>query len=56
MVKPEGKRPHGRPRCKWEDNIKLDIQEVRWGMDWTDVSGLVQETGSCECGNELWVP
>jgi hypothetical protein len=29
--KPEGKRPLGRPRHKWEDNIKLDVQEVGWG-------------------------
>jgi hypothetical protein len=29
--KPEGKRPFGRPRRKWEDNIKMDLQEVRWG-------------------------
>jgi hypothetical protein len=26
--KSEGKRPLGRPRCRWEDNIKVDIQEV----------------------------
>ena len=26
--KPEGKRPHGRHRCRWEDNIKMDLQEV----------------------------
>jgi hypothetical protein len=33
--KPEGKRPLGRPRRKWEDNIKLDLQEVGCGgMDW----------------------
>jgi hypothetical protein len=33
--KPEGKRPLGRPRRKWEDNIKMDIQEIRWwyGLD-----------------------
>jgi hypothetical protein len=32
--KPEGKRPLGRPRCGWEDNIKMDLQEVGcWGMD-----------------------
>jgi len=37
--KPEGKRPLGRPRCRWEDNIKLDLQEVRWGsLDWIDVA------------------
>jgi len=33
--KPERKRPHGRPRCRWEDNIKMDLQEVGCrGMDW----------------------
>ena len=26
-----GKRPRGRPRRRWEDNIKVDLQEVRWG-------------------------
>ena len=29
--KPEGKRPLGRTMCRWEDNIKMDIQEVGWG-------------------------
>jgi hypothetical protein len=33
--KPEGKRPLGRPRCRWEDNIKMDFQEVGCkGLDW----------------------
>jgi hypothetical protein len=33
--KPEGKRPLGRPRLRWEDNIKMDLQEVRDGCgDW----------------------
>jgi len=33
--KPERKRPLGRPRPRWEDNIKMDIQEVGYeGMDW----------------------
>jgi hypothetical protein len=37
--KPEGKRPLWRPRCKWEDNIKMDLQEVAFGgMDWIDVA------------------
>jgi hypothetical protein len=32
----EGKRPLGRPRHRWEDNIKLDVREIGWGaMDWT---------------------
>jgi len=33
--KPEGKRPFGRPRHRWEDSIKMDLQEVGCGgMDW----------------------
>ena len=33
--KPEGKRPMGRPICKWDDNIKMDLQEVGKGFgDW----------------------
>jgi hypothetical protein len=31
--RPEGRRPLGRPRRKWEDNIKMDLKEVGWGMD-----------------------
>jgi hypothetical protein len=27
----EGKRPLGRPRCRWEDNIKMDLREIGWG-------------------------
>jgi hypothetical protein len=39
MGKPEGKRPMGKPRRRWEDNIKMDLQEMRCeGMDWIDVS------------------
>jgi len=35
--KPEGKRPFGRPRHRWEDNIKMALQEVILrGMDWID--------------------
>jgi hypothetical protein len=37
--KPEGKRTLGRPRRGWEDNIKMDLQEVRCGgMDWIDLA------------------
>jgi hypothetical protein len=38
--KPQGKRPFGRPRRRWEDNIKVDIHEVEWrgGMDWIDLA------------------
>jgi hypothetical protein len=28
--KPEGKRPLGRPRCRWVDNIKIDFREIGW--------------------------
>ena len=39
MVKPEGKRPLGRPRLRWEDNIKMDLQEVGCrGMDWIELT------------------
>jgi hypothetical protein len=37
--KPEGKRPLGRPRRRWADNIKIDLREIGWdGMDWIDVA------------------
>jgi len=37
--KPEGKRPLGRPRYRWEDNIKMDLQEVGCGgMDWMSLA------------------
>ena len=36
---PDGKRPHGRPTLRWEDNIKIDLQEVGWGgADWIDLA------------------
>jgi hypothetical protein len=39
VEKPEGKRPLGRSRCRWEDNIKIDLQEVRCGgMDWIELA------------------
>jgi hypothetical protein len=41
LGKPEGKRPLGRPRSRWEDNIKMDLQEVGCGgMEWIE---LVQD-------------
>jgi len=37
--KPEGQRPLGSPRLRWEDNIKMDLQEVGCrGMDWIDLT------------------
>jgi hypothetical protein len=40
--KPEGRRPLGRPRRMWVDNIKIDLREIGWdGMEWID---LAQDT------------
>ena len=36
--KPEGKKPLGRSRHRWEDNIKMYLQEVEWGMDCIDLA------------------
>ena len=39
MGKPGGKRPLGRPRCRWEDYIKMGLQEVGCGgMDWIELA------------------
>ena len=40
--KPEGKRPLGRPRRRWEDNIRMDLQEV--GLGYEDWIGRAQDT------------
>ena len=49
----EGRRPLGRPRRRWVDNIRMDLQEVECGyMDWI---GLAQDRDRCRtlvCGNE----
>jgi hypothetical protein len=37
--KPEGKRPLGRPRRRWVDNITMDLREIGWdGVDWIDLA------------------
>jgi hypothetical protein len=37
--RPEGRRPLGRLRRRWEDNIQMDLQKVEWGcMDWIDMA------------------
>ena len=41
---PEGKKPLGRPRRRWEENFKMDLQEVGWGL-WTGSSCLRIGTG-----------
>jgi len=36
--KPEGKRPLGGSRRRLKDNIKMEFQEVKWGMEWIDLA------------------
>ena len=52
--RPEGRRPRGKQRRKWEDNIKMDLQELGWGGHGLDWSGSIwgQLTGFCKCGNK----
>jgi hypothetical protein len=38
--KPEGKRPLGRLRRRWEDGIKMDLREIDWGGGWSGFSWL----------------
>jgi len=49
--KPKGKRPIGRPRRRWEDNRKMDLQEVGCeGMDWID---FAQDRERCKCFHKM---
>jgi hypothetical protein len=48
--KPVGKRPLGRPRRRWIDNIKMDLLEI--GLSVGDWIGLAQVESSCKLGNE----
>jgi hypothetical protein len=54
--KPEGRRPLGRPRRRWEDNIKMDLREVGWGAStgsmWPriETGGGDEPSGSIKCG------
>jgi hypothetical protein len=39
VEKPVGRRPLGRPRCRWMNNIKMDLTEIGWdSMDWIDLA------------------
>jgi hypothetical protein len=50
VVRSERKRPLGRPRSRWEDNIEMDLQRVGWtGLIWLRIETV---GGACECGNE----
>jgi hypothetical protein len=51
--KPEGKRPLGRPRRRWVDNIRRDLGEVGWGdVDWICLAQDEQVESCCEFGIE----
>ena len=52
--KPEGRRPLQRPRRRWEDNIKMDLEEVGCGgMDWIDATqDRDRWWATCDSGNE----
>jgi hypothetical protein len=54
VEKSEGNRPLGRPKRKWENNIKINVREIGWGgTDWIHLAEDREEwRGSCEHGNE----
>jgi hypothetical protein len=61
MGKPEGKVPLGRPRCRWVDNIRMDLGEIGWGD--MDCIGLAQDRdkwraplGSIKCWETIDLP
>jgi hypothetical protein len=57
MEKPEGKRLLGRPICRWEDNIKMDLREVGWGnMDLIHQGQVREQWQALVDTNELKVP
>jgi hypothetical protein len=51
--KPEEKRLHGRPRCRLEGNMKMDLKETGCNNVVSSCSRQGPVAGSCECGNEL---
>ena len=57
VERPEGERPLGRPRRRWEDKTKIDLQKVGWeGIDRIDLFlGQGQVTGCCEFSDETAV-
>jgi hypothetical protein len=51
--KPEGRRPLGRTRRRWVDNIRMDLTEVEWSdVDWIGLAQDRQVESSCEFGIE----
>jgi len=58
VERPEGRRPFGRPRHKWEDNIKMALQEVGCGdMDWNKLAqDMYRWRALVNAVMNLWVP
>jgi hypothetical protein len=56
--RPKGKRPLGRPRCRWEDNIKMDLREIGInGANWIQLAeDRVQWQACVNMVMNLWVP
>jgi hypothetical protein len=53
LGKPEGKRPLGRPRHRWEDGVRMDFREIGLGgVDWIRLAQNTAVTGCCGCGDE----
>jgi hypothetical protein len=51
--KPEGRRPLGRPRRRWLDNIRMDLVEAGWSdVDWIGLAQSLEAESSCEFGIE----
>jgi hypothetical protein len=44
IARPEGKKPLGRPRRRWENNIKMDLKDAEWGV-WTGLIWIRTRTG-----------
>jgi hypothetical protein len=54
--KPKEKRPLGRLRHRWMNNIKMDLREIGWGgMDWTDLIRIKNIGGLVNTVLNLWV-
>ena len=52
VARPDGKRLHERPRCRWENNIKIDLQDLGWGGLDRSGSGYGRLAVACEFGTE----
>jgi hypothetical protein len=45
--RPEGKRPLGRPSCRWEDNIKMDLREIWIDVNWIQLAQVGVQWRTC---------